>query len=210
MPAAALGQRFNRKLGEFDPSGNDRLTLPDTEVKTPDGEGVGSGRNREINVGPAQAVAFASRSSLAALPAVYEGARVGLALPEDIYNLFLPLAASMFRVGGPMVQIVGVLFLTKLYGVVLNPWQLTTITVMAVATSLTIPGVPAGGVIVMAPVLTSVNLPAAGIGILLAVDTIPDMFRAPANVTGWLCVCSILSRGAAPTPKVGIAQSAVG
>ena len=55
----------------------------------------------------------------------------------------------------------------------------------------------------MAPVLTSVNLPAAGIGILLAVDTIPDMFRAPANVTGWLCVCSILSRGAAPTPKVG-------
>jgi len=159
---------------------------------------------------PAQAVAFASRSSLAALPAVYEGARVGLALPEDIYNLFLPLAASMFRVGGPMVQIVGVLFLTKLYGVVLNPWQLTTITVMAVATSLAFPGVPAGGVIVMAPVLTSVNLPAAGIGILLAVDTIPDMFRAPANVTGWLCVCSILSRGAAATPKVEAAQSAVG
>src|SRR5262249_5204883 len=34
---------------------------------------------------PAQAVAFASRSSLAALPAAYEGARV-LALPEDVYN----------------------------------------------------------------------------------------------------------------------------
>ncbi len=38
---------------------------------------------------------------------------------------------------------------------------------------------------------------------------VPDMFRAPANVTGWLCVCSILSRGAAATPKVGAAQSAV-
>ena len=49
----------------------------------------------------------------------------------------------------------------------------------------------------MAPVLTAANLPVAGIGILLAVDTIPDMFRTTANVTGWLCVGSILSRGAA-------------
>ena len=60
---------------------------------------------------PAQAVAFSSRSSLASLPAVYEGARAGLALPERIYSLFLPLAASVFRVGAVMVPIVGVLFL---------------------------------------------------------------------------------------------------
>jgi proton glutamate symport protein len=158
---------------------------------------------------PAQAVAFASRSSLAALPAVYEGARAVLALPEDIYSFFLPLAASVFRVGGTMVQVVGVLFLAKLYGVVLNPWQLATVTVTAVATSLTVPGVPGGGIIVMAPVLTSVNLPAAGIGILLAVDTIPDMFRTAANVTGWLCAGTILSRGAAARLKESVAQSAV-
>ena len=88
---------------------------------------------------PAQAIAFTSRSSLAALPAAYEGARVGLGLPEEIYNFFLPLAASMFRVGGAMVQVVGVLFLAKLYGIVLNPVQLATIMVTAVATSLTVP-----------------------------------------------------------------------
>ena len=151
---------------------------------------------------PAQAVTFASQSSLAALPAVYEGVRTVLALPEDVYDLFLPLAASMFRVGGPMVQVVGVLFLAKLYGVALSSGQFATITVMAVVTSMTIPGVPGGGVIVMAPVLTMMNLPVAGIGILLAVDTIPDMFRSTANVTGWLCVLSILSRDAAATSKV--------
>ena len=152
---------------------------------------------------PAQAVAFSSRSSLAALPAAYEGARAGLALPEDIYTLFLPLAASVFKVGAPMVQIVGILFLAKIYGVTLDSGQLATITVMAVATSLTAPGIPlGGGIIVMAPVLASANLPVAGMGILLAVDTIPDMFRTTANVTAWLCVGSILSRGAAATPKV--------
>ena len=124
-------------------------------------------------------------------------------MPERIYNLFLPLAASVFRVGAVMVSIVGVLFLAKIYGVVLNSWQLATLTVMAVATSLTSPGIPGGGVLVIAPVLAAVHVPAAGIGILLAVDTIPDMFRTTANVTGWLCAGSILRRGAAVTPKLG-------
>jgi Na+/H+-dicarboxylate symporter len=61
----------------------------------------------------------------------------------------------------------------------------------------------------MAPVLAAVHVPAAGIGILLAVDTIPDMFRTTANVTGWLCVGTILSQGAPVTPKPR-AQSAFG
>ena len=109
-----------------------------------------------------------------------------------------------------MVQVVGVVFLAKIYGMVLDPRQLATVTVMAVATSLTAPGIPlGGGILVMAPVLTAVHLPAAGIGILLAVDTIPDMFRTAANVTGWLCVGSILSRSEAATPKVA-ARSADG
>lgn len=94
---------------------------------------------------PAQAVAFASRSSLAALPAVYEGSGVVLGLQEDVYNFFLPLAASTFRVGGAIVQVVGVLFLARLYGIVLNPLQIATITVAAIVTSLTVPGVPGEG-----------------------------------------------------------------
>ena len=144
---------------------------------------------------PTQAVAFTSRSSLASLPTAYEGMRSGLGVAEDIQNFFLPIAASIFRAGTPMALMIGVLFLAKLYGVVLDPAQLATVLVAAVATSLTIPGVPGGSIIVMAPVLASANIPVAGIGILLAVDTIPDMFRTVANVTGWLSVGSILGHG---------------
>ena len=158
---------------------------------------------------PAQAVAFSSRSGLASLPAVYEGALDRLGLDEETCGLFLPLAASMFRIAAPMGPIVGVLFLAKIYSVILDPWQLATITVLAVVTSLTAPGIPAGGILVMAPVLAAAHLPVTGIGILLAVDTIPDMFRTTANVTGWLCVSSILSRGATSTPRVAV-PSAVG
>jgi len=153
---------------------------------------------------PAQAVGFASRSSLAALPASLEGARE-LGLPESFSAFFLPLAASMFRVGGAIAQVVGVLFLARLYGVTLTPSQLLTIIAIATVTSFTIPGIPAGAIIVMAPVLASVHVPAEGIAILIGVDTIPDMFRTMANVTAWLGGASVIARMVAGEtgPKAG-------
>ncbi len=146
---------------------------------------------------PAQAVGFASRSSLAALPASLEGARQ-LGLPESVSAFFLPLAASMFRVGGAIAQVVGVLFLARLYGVALAPQQLLTIVVMATVTSFTIPGIPAGAIIVIAPVLVSVHVPVEGIAILIGVDTIPDMFRTMANVTAWLGGVGVIARSVEP------------
>lgn len=146
---------------------------------------------------PAQAVGFASRSSLAALPASLEGARQ-LGLSESLSAFFLPLAASMFRVGGAIAQVIGVLFLARLYGVALEPTQLLTIVLMGTVTSFTIPGIPAGAIIVMAPVLLSVHVPVEGIAILIGVDTIPDMFRTMANVTAWLGGAGVVARWVKP------------
>jgi Na+/H+-dicarboxylate symporter len=143
---------------------------------------------------PAQAVAFTSRSSLAALPATIEGARDALGLPEEIVSFFIPLAASMFRVGAAMAQVVGVLFIARLYDVPLAASQLVTVILTVVLTTFSVPGVPAGAIIVMAPVLYAAHVPVEGIGVLLGVDTIPDMFRTTANVTGWLGGASILAR----------------
>ncbi len=143
---------------------------------------------------PALAVAFSSRSSLAALPASIEGAKTSLGLPEEIHGFVLSLAASMFRVGGAITEIVAAAFIARLYGVELLPAQIATILVTVVFTSLTIPGIPAGSVIVMAPVLAAAGVPVEGIGVLLAVDVIPDMFRTSANVLGWLTIGTILGR----------------
>jgi len=143
---------------------------------------------------PAQAVAFTSRSSLAALPACIDGVRTGLRLPDEVASFFLPLAASVFRVGGAIAQVVGVLFVARLYGVDLSPTQVGTVVLAVIPTSLTIPGIPGGAIITVAPVLAAVGLPVEGIGILLGVDTISDMFRTMANVTGWLAVGTILGK----------------
>jgi len=68
----------------------------------------------------------------------------------------------------------------------------------SVVTSFSIPGIPGGSIIAMVPVLASVGLPIEGIGILFGVDTIPDMFRTTANVTGQLAAATIVGRQTVP------------
>ena len=143
---------------------------------------------------PGQAVAISARSSLAALPALIESARTRLGLPVEVTGFFLPLAAAMFRVGASLGLTAGAVFIGRLYGTPLGVEQVVTVVVTAVITSFSIPGIPGGSIIAMAPVLASVGLPVEGLGILLGVDTIPDMFRTAANVTGQLAAATIVAR----------------
>jgi proton glutamate symport protein len=145
---------------------------------------------------PAQAVAFASRSSLAALPAMVQSAERAN-LPPVVSGFVLPLAASVFRVGAAVAQTVGVLFLSRLYGVTLSPAQLASIVFTVIVTTFAVPGVPGGSIIAIVPVLAAANLPIDGVGILLAVDTIPDMFRTTENVTGAMVLAAVLGRSPA-------------
>jgi proton glutamate symport protein len=143
---------------------------------------------------PAQAVAFSSRSSLAALPALIDTARNRLHLSEEISGFFLPLAMVVFRVGGALGLTTGAVFIARIYGVPLSGAQIATIVATAIVTSFSIPGIPGGSIVAMVPVLAAVGLPIEGIGILLGVDTIPDMFRTTANVTGQLAAAAIVDR----------------
>jgi Na+/H+-dicarboxylate symporter len=144
---------------------------------------------------PAQAVAFSSRSSLASLPPAVEEAEERLKLPRAINSFLLPLGFSTFRITAPVPMIVGAYFIAYFYGIPLEPIHLLTMTVTSVVASFTVPGVPGGGVIAALPVLMAVGLPAEGIGILLAVDTIPDIFRTTANVTANIGAAVVLARG---------------
>jgi proton glutamate symport protein len=144
---------------------------------------------------PAQAVAFSSRSSLASLPPAVEEARNRLKLPDAINSFLLPLGFSTFRITAPVPMIVGAYFIAYFYGITLEPLHLMTMVVTSVLASFTVPGVPGGGVIAAMPVLMAAGLPVEGIGILLAVDTVPDIFRTTANVTGIMGAAVVLARG---------------
>ncbi|MBT8338051.1 MAG: dicarboxylate/amino acid:cation symporter, partial [Gemmatimonadetes bacterium] len=56
------------------------------------------------------------------------------------------------------------------------------------------PGIPSGGLFVMAPLYQAFGLPLEGIGILIALDIVPDMFITASNVTADLAVAALVDR----------------
>lgn len=144
---------------------------------------------------PAQVVAISSRSSLASLPALLDSATRRLHLPTEVSGFVLPLAVSTFKVTTPPTQIVAVLFIARLYGIELAPQQILMVAAIAIALSFSAPGIPSGGMVILAPVFASLNLPLEGIGILIAIDVIPDTARGLLNVTADITVATLLTRG---------------
>lgn len=143
---------------------------------------------------PPQAVAFSARSSLASLPAMMESARSRLRLRDEIVSFMLPMAASTFRPGGAVGLIVGVVFLAHLYGETLGVTRMVTIGLTVILSTFSVPGIPGGSILIMAPVLMAAGIDLTGLGILLGVDTIPDMFRTVTNVTGDMATATVTNR----------------
>ncbi len=141
---------------------------------------------------PAQAMAFSGRSSLAALPAMITATRDTLGLPPQIAGFLVPLLTATFRIGSGVGQTVPIVFISHLYGIPLGPLELVTIAFTVLVVSFSVPGIPGGTIIAMVPVLMAAGLPVEGIGIILGVDTIPDMFRTTANVTGDMTAAVVL------------------
>ncbi len=141
-----------------------------------------------------QAIALTSSSSLASLPALLESGNRRLQLPSNVTGMVLPLAVSTFKVSGPASWLVAAIFLARLYGVQLAPTQLLVIALTAILTSFSVPGVPHGWLLVISPLVVTMGIPAAGIGLLIAVDSIADPFLTTVNVTADMAAAVLVSR----------------
>jgi proton glutamate symport protein len=157
--------------------------------------GVSPGRFARA-VLPAQVVAVSTRSSMAALPAMVQGAERVLRAPAQIVSFVLPLGISVFRLNQPVSWVVCAAFVAKLYGVDLGVREVALLAVASIPMSFSVPGIPSGGLFVMAPFFPMVGLPIEGIGILIALDAIPDLFKTTLNVTGQMTATAVLSRAA--------------
>jgi Na+/H+-dicarboxylate symporter len=142
--------------------------------------------------GPAQAVGFSTRSSMASLPVMLEEAEETLHLPDQVSGLVLPAAVSVFKYASPMTRIAGSYFIASLFGVQLGPLEWASLAGFMGLLSFYSPGIPSGGLFVMAPIYQAFGLPMEGIGILIALDLIPDMYLTVANVTGDMAVAALV------------------
>lgn len=134
---------------------------------------------------PAQAVAMSTQSSLASLPAMIDVAHRRLGLPLHTVSLVLPMGVSLFRLTSPVQYITVAAFIAWVYGTPISLMQWATVVPLAVIISLGSVGLP-GQVSFMAtnmPVAQALGLPVAPLGLLVSVDTIPDVFATLGNVT---------------------------
>ena len=152
---------------------------------------------------PAQVVAASTQSSLASLPAMLEVAQRRLGYSPQVTALVLPMAVSLFRITSPVQYVSAAAFIAWAYGIDLSAAQLATGAALAVIISCGSVGLP-GQVSYMAtnlPVTQAMGLPIAPLGLLLAVDTIPDVFATVGNVTADLTATSIVSKQAGKDAK---------
>lgn len=144
---------------------------------------------------PAQIVALSTQSSLASLPAMIAAAPE-LRVKESSAAIVLPLAVSLFRAASAAANVAVAIYLGHLHGVPLGPDMLLLGALVAVPISLAAVGLPAqiSFFATIGPVCLAMGVPLTLLPLLLAVETIPDIFRTLGNVTADLAVLRIAGR----------------
>ena len=144
---------------------------------------------------PSQAVAISTQSSLASMPAMLAGART-LGVPVTTAGVTLPLAIAIFRATGPAMNFAVAIYIATWFD---RPLTVPTLAVGAVVATLTslgsvsLPGT-VSYVSAIAPVAATIGAPVAPLGLLVAVETIPDIVRTLGNVMMDLATTATLAR----------------
>ncbi len=144
-------------------------------------------------IAPAQLVAFSTSSSGATLPVTMEAVEKNLGVSEEVSSFTLPLGATINMDGTALYQAVAAVFIAQTLGIALGVGDQLEIILLAVLASIGTAAVPSAGIIMLVIILQSVNVPAAGIALILGVDRILDMCRTVCNVTGDATVASVVA-----------------
>ena len=145
---------------------------------------------------PPQVVALSTQSSLASMPAMLESAGARLGYPTHVNALVLPMAVSLFRLTSPVQYVTSACFIAWAFGMDLGVAQLVLGALLAVVISLGSVGLP-GQVSFMAtnlPVAQAMGVPVGPLGLMLAVDTLPDALATLGNVTADLTATSVVAK----------------
>jgi proton glutamate symport protein len=138
--------------------------------------------------------AFSTSSSNATLPLTMETVETEDGVSNKIASFTLPLGATVNMDGTALYECVAVMFIAQAYGIDLTFGQQLVVVFTALLAAVGAAGIPMAGLVMMAVVLNAVGLPLEGIGLILAVDRLLDMFRTTVNVYGDSCGAVIIAK----------------
>ncbi len=127
--------------------------------------------------------AFGTASSSATLPLTMECA-IEAGVKKRAAKFILPLGATVNMDGTALYEAVAVMFIAQAYGYDMGFTQQSIIFITATLAAIGAAAIPQAGLVTMAIVLTAVNLPLEGVGLILAVDWFLDRIRTTVNVWG--------------------------
>jgi Na+/H+-dicarboxylate symporter len=145
---------------------------------------------------PVQAVALSTQSSLACLPAMLVATRK-LEVREATADFVLPLSVAIFRATSPAMNMGVAIYAAHLTGTPLSPFLLVVGAAVAFLVSLSSVSLPGtlSFVISVGPIANAMGVPIAPLGLLVAVEMLPDLMRTLGNVTMDVAVTAAVDRG---------------
>lgn len=144
-----------------------------------------------------QSVAISTQSSLASLPAMLAAARI-LGTRQQVADVSLPLSVALFRGTGPAMNVGVAIYVAHWLGIEIGTTALIAGTAVAAVASYSAVSLP-GAISFLStigPIALAMGIPIAPLGLLVAVENIPDIFRTVGNVTLDVAVTTAVDRSA--------------
>lgn len=145
-------------------------------------------------VWPAVQLGFVSRSSIGTLPLTQRVTERNLGVPRGYASFAVPLGATTKMDGcAAIYPAIAAIFVAQFFGIHLDFSHYLLIALVAVLGSAATAGTT-GAVVMLTLTLSTLGLPLAGVGLLLAIDPILDMGRTAVNVAGQALVPTIVAK----------------
>jgi proton glutamate symport protein len=138
--------------------------------------------------------AFSTSSSNATLPLTMEAVENKSGVSNKVSSFTLPLGATINMDGAALYECVAVIFIAQAYGIDLTVGQQLIVVLTSLLASIGSAGIPMAGLVMLTVVLSAVGLPLEGVGLVIAVDRIIDMFRTAANVWSDICGAVVIAK----------------
>ncbi|KRA32472.1 MULTISPECIES: dicarboxylate/amino acid:cation symporter [unclassified Nocardioides] len=143
---------------------------------------------------PAISLAFVSRSSVGTMPVTQSVTERNLGVPRAYASFAVPLGATTKMDGcASIYPAISAIFVAQFFGVDLGLTDYLLIAFVSVIGSAATAGVT-GATVMLTLTLSTLGLPLAGVGLLLAIDPILDMGRTAVNVAGQALVPTLVAK----------------
>lgn len=147
-------------------------------------------------VWPVTSLGFVTRSSMGVMPVTQRVTEQSMGVPSAYASFAVPLGATTKMDGcASIYPAIAALFVAQFYGLDLGFTDYLLIIFVSVIGSAATAGTT-GATVMLTLTLSTLGLPLAGVGLLLAIEPIIDMGRTAVNVTGQSLVATVVAKRA--------------